>query len=302
MNHALFFSFLFPYLFMDGRINFYFTSNSFPAVSLTGSSCALSCKHCKRKLISQLPAATEPERLVELCTAFSRSGARGVLFTGGCDSVGRVPLYPFLDAFREIKEKTGMLLIAHTGVLDYPEAKSLKAAGLDGVCVDVVGSPETTREIYGIELYPEDYRRTLTALFRAKIDNISPHVCVGLHDGHLSHEMAALEIISAIEPTTIVIIGLTNLAETPMENVRISPNDFLTVLSAARKRFPKTYLSVGCAHGKGAVRSEIDSLAVRMGVDAIALPTPAAYREAAALGLKVAEYGACCCLPPEQLR
>jgi uncharacterized radical SAM superfamily protein len=114
--------------------------------------------------------------------------------------------------------------------------------------------------------------------------------------------MAALDIISAIEPTTIVIIGLTNIAGTPMENVRIRPEDFMEVLSAARERFSKTFLAVGCAHGKGVVRSEIDRLAVRLGVDAIALPTQAAYREAAALGLKVTEYGACCCLPPEQLR
>jgi uncharacterized radical SAM superfamily protein len=286
---------------MEGRINFYFTSNSFPAVSLTGASCALSCKHCMRKLIERLPAAEEPKKLVDLCMSFHETGARGVLFTGGCDVGGKVPLYSFLDAFREIKEKTGMLLIAHTGVLDYYEAKSLKEAGLDGVCVDVVGSAETTREIYGIELYPEDYRKTLKALERAKIDNISPHVCVGLHNGRMHHEMAALEIISAIKPTTIVIIGLTNLVGTPMADVRIRPEDFLHVLSAARERFPKTYLAVGCAHGKGVVRSEIDRLAVRAGVDAIALPTHAAYREAAALNLKVTEFGACCCLPPEQL-
>jgi uncharacterized radical SAM superfamily protein len=168
--------------------------------------------------------------------------------------------------------------------------------------VDIVGSAETTREIYGIELYPEDYRKTLKALERAKINNISPHVCVGLHNGRLHHEMAALDIISAIKPTTIVVIGLTNLAGTPMADVRIRPEDFLEVLSVARKKFPETYLSVGCAHGKGVVRSEIDRLAVRAGVDAIALPTPTAYREAAALKLKVTEYGACCCLPPEQLR
>jgi uncharacterized radical SAM superfamily protein len=284
------------------NINFYHTSDYFPAVSITGSHCALNCKHCNRVLIERLTPATSPEKLIETCLGFHGRGSTGVLITGGCTAEGKVPIHRFMDAIREIKEKTGLILIAHTGVMDYGEAKELKDSGIDGVCVDVVGSEETTKEIYGIELYPRDYTETLKAFEKAGIKNISPHVCVGLHNGELMHELSALEIISSITPSNVVIIGLTNLMGTPMEKVRINPLDLVEVLCRARIRFPESYVSLGCARGKGEIRAEVDKLAVQAGVNNIAVPTSEAYKEAMKLNLKVREFKACCALLPEQLR
>ncbi len=283
------------------RINFYYTSNFFPAISLTGSSCALNCKHCGRKLIERLVPALTSSELVRVCLNLHKNGSTGALLTGGCNIDGKVPLEPFLDAIQEVKEKTGMLLIAHTGIMDYAEARDLKDAGIDGVCVDIVGSVEVTREVYGIELYPEDYQKTLKAFEKAGIGNISTHVCVGLYEGRLSHEISALDIISAIKPSNVVVIGLTNIVGTPMENIRINPNDVINILCNARLRFPDTHVSLGCARGKGGIRSEIDKLAVQSGVNNIAVPTPAAYAEAKKLNLEVREYHACCSLLPEDL-
>jgi len=283
------------------NINFYYTSKYFPAISVTGSYCALNCKHCGRILIERLAPATTPQELVKTCLKFHERGSVGALLTGGCTKEGKVPIHHFLDAIREIKEKTDLILIAHTGIMDYGEAKSLKEAGIDGVSVDVVGSEETTREIYGIELYPEDYEKTLKAFEKAKIRNISPHVCVGLHNGKLYHELSALEIISSIKPTNVVVIGLTNLVGTPMEGVKINPMDLIKVLCLARIKFPESYISLGCARGKGEIRAEIDKLAVQTGVNNIAVPTPEAYREARRLNLKIKEFKACCALLPEQL-
>lgn len=286
----------------SGNINFYYTSNYFPAISVTGSHCALNCKHCGRIMIKRLTPAETPEELIKTCLRLHEQGSNGVLITGGCTKEGKVPLTPFLDAINEIKKETDLILIAHTGIMDYGEAKSLKEAGIDGVCVDIVGSEETTREIYGIELYPEDYRKTLKAFEKAEIKNISPHVCVGLHYGELRHEINALDIISCIKPSNVVIIGLTNLMGTPMEDVRIKPGDLIRILCLARIRFPESYISLGCARGKGEVRSEIDKLAVQAGVNNIAVPTPEAYREAERLNLTIREFKACCALLPEQLR
>ncbi|MBN2014984.1 MAG: radical SAM protein [Candidatus Altiarchaeota archaeon] len=283
-------------------INFYYTSDFFPAVSVTSSSCALNCKHCGRRLIERLTPALTPKELVNLCVRFHRNGSTGVLLTGGCTPEGKVPLSPFLDAVRRIKDETGMLVIAHTGVINRREARDLKDSGLDGVCVDVVGSEETTKEIYGIELYPEDYRRTLKALQRAGVKNIAPHICVGLHHGRLFHEYSALDIISSIKPSNIVVIGLTNIIGTQMEDVRINAIDVVEVLCKARLRFPESFVSLGCARGKGDVRAEIDRLAVRAGVNSIAVPTPTAYMEAEKFGLGVREFHACCALLPEQLQ
>ncbi len=283
------------------EINFYYTSSHFPAVSVTGSKCALNCKHCGRKMIERLPPATTPQELVETCLNFHRDGAKGVLITGGCTSEGIVPLNEHLDAIKEIKDNTDLILIAHTGLMGYSEARNLKQAGVECVCIDVVGCEETASEIYGIDLRPEDYRRTLKAFEKAGMREISPHVCVGLHHGELRHELKALEIISAITPTNIVIIGLTNLKGTPMENVRINAEDLIRVLCHARIKFPDSYISLGCARGKGDVRAEIDRMAVKAGVNNIAVPTPDAYREAERRSLEIKEYLACCALMPGNL-
>jgi len=283
------------------EINFYYTGADFPAVSVTGSSCALDCRHCKKKLIERLPPAKTPQDLLETCISLWKKGAAGVLITGGCTAEGKVPLAGFLGAVKKIKQETRMKVIVHTGLVDYGEAREIKEAGIDGVCVDVVGSPETTREIYNIEIAPYDYLRTLKALQEAGIRNISPHVCVGLHFGRLHHELAALEIISSIKPSNVVIIGLTDIVGTPMEDIKINPHDFLKVLCNARLMFPESYVSLGCARGKGCIREEIDRLSVRAGVNNIALPTQAAYDEARKLGLTIREHKACCALLPEEL-
>lgn len=284
------------------NINFYYTSNYFPAISVTGSACALNCKHCGRILIERLAPATTPKELVKTCLKFHERGSTGALITGGCTREGKVPLHGFLDAISEIKKKTDLILIAHTGIMDYDEAKSLKEAGIEGVCVDIVGSEETTKEIYGIELYPEDYEKTLKALKKARIKNISPHVCVGLHHGKLMHELNALKIISSINPSNVVIIGLTNLVGTPMEKIRINPRDLIKILCLARIEFPGSYISLGCARGKGELRAEIDKLALQAGVNNVAIPTPTAYKEAKKLNLKIREFKACCALLPKQLK
>jgi len=282
------------------EIYFYHTDD-FPAISVTGGSCALDCVHCRKKLIERLAPALTPVRLVEKCLSFHQNGARGVLITGGCTAEAKVPVQGFLGAIAEVKDRTDLKVIAHVGLVDGKEAIRIKDAGIDGVCVDVVGSLETTRDIYNVGITPEKYLRTLTALEDAGIKNISPHVCVGLHHGRLHHEFAALELISAIKPSNIVIIGLTGILGTPMEKVRISPEDFVRVVCYAREIFPECVISIGCARGKGHVREEIDRLSVRCAVNAIAVPTQAAYEEARSRGLKITELDSCCALLPGEL-
>ena len=283
------------------EINFCHTGDAFPAFSLTGSYCALSCKHCERKLIERLPGAATPLALKRACLEAHSHGAKGVLLTGGCTKDAKVPLRDFLAVIKEIKEETGMILIAHTGISDEKEAREIKEACIDGVCLDVVGSEETTEEIYGIRITPQMYKDTLIAYEKAGIKNISPHVCVGLHHGRILHEAAALDIISCIKPSNIVLTGLTDQEGTPMQGVKIDPEDFIRVLCLARRKFPNTYISLGCARGKGEIRSKIDRMAVSAGVNNLAVPTKAAYEEAERMGLKVNEYSACCALLPEQL-
>jgi len=281
----------------SGRINFCFTGDIFPAYSLTGAYCALSCKHCGGKLIERLKPVKTPEDLIKACLTAYEKGAKGVLLTGGCTAQAKVPIYPFLDAVSKIKKETGLVLIAHTGLASPSEAAEISRSGIDGVCLDVVGSPDVSQEVYGVRITPEMYRSTLLAYEDAGMPGIYPHICLGLLYGRLSHELSALEVISCIKPGSIVLTGLTGIGGTPMEGVGLVAGDFIRILCRARKAFPDVYLALGCARGVGTVKEEIDRMAVRAGVDAVAVPTRAAYDEARRLGLRIRECPVCCAIP-----
>lgn len=283
------------------EINFYHTGSNFPAISITGTKCALNCKHCKTKLLERLTPATTPKKLYETCIKLNNKKTKGILLTGGCDRKAKVPLKKFLPTIKKIKKETNLLIAAHTGLINEKEAREIKKSGIDCVCIDVVGSPETTKEIYGIEITPKQYKKTLAALEKAKIKNISPHICVGLHYGKLRHEKKALEIISSIKPTNIILTGLTDQTNTPMEGIKISPQDFLQIAKETRKKFPDTPISLGCARGKGRIREEIDRLCIKI-ADNIAVPTKTAYIEARKNNLKINEYNTCCSFLPEEIK
>jgi len=280
------------------RINFFCTSKYFPSISITGIYCALNCKHCQKKLLKGLIPATSPKRFVKICEKLASLGAKGVLISGGYLMNGKLPVDKFSDAIVKVKKKTSLILIAHTGLLDFNEAKKLVDAGLDGAAVDIVGSRQTTKAIYGIEIKPKKYVCTLKALERAKTPIISPHVCVGLHFGELKGELESLRIISRIKPTTIVIIALMPLRGTPLENVKTSPTDVAKVIAIAKLMFPDVPLTLGCARSKGTDRELIDELAIRAGITNIAIPTKRAIETAHSLKMENEYYSACCAVPP----
>lgn len=283
----------------EGEINFYYTSDDFPAVSVTGGRCALDCDHCKGIMIQRLPSVAKAGSLLEFGEKI-KGKANGMLLTGGCDRRGRVPLEKHLPVIRKLKENTDLKIIAHTGILDQKEADAIAETGIDGVCVDVVGSEKTAERVYGVKRYPKEYETTLKALRNAGIKIIAPHVCVGLEYGKLSSEEKALEIIekSGAEPENVVIVGLVNLRDTPMENVKVKARDIIKVTCKARIMFPESLISLGCARGTGSTRAKVDELGIKAGVDNIAIPTPRAYEIAEKEDLNVNEFGSCCGLPP----
>ncbi len=278
------------------KVNFYFTGDSFPAISVTGDACALDCKHCGRNMLKGVHHVRKGEDIVELAKAFEKKGATGCLITGGCRPDGSVPIDGFLDAIETIKRETSLFLLAHTGIIDLPAAKALKDAGIDGVSLDIVGNAETAKKVYGIEIGPKKYRESLIALEK-HFAVVSPHVCVGLDFGKLSHELEALEIISSIKPTTIEIIALMPLRGTPMENSRPDPMDVAKIIAIAQLCFPETPITLGCAHSKGTDRATIEELALRAGVSGIALPTPKTETLALKMGYDIRKIETCCAVP-----
>lgn len=279
------------------NVNFYFTGRSFPAISVTGSACALNCKHCGRSMLDGVHHARKGSEVVEMAKAFEEKGATGCLITGGCRPDGSVPIDEHLEAIETIKKETSLFLLAHTGIIDLPAAKALKGAGLDGVSLDIVGNSATAEKVYGVEIGPERYRDSLIAFEKAGFNVISPHVCVGLDFGEVSHELEALGIVSSIRPTTIEIIALMPLRGTPMENSKPDPMDVAKIIAIAQLWFPKTPITLGCAHSKGTDRAKIEELALRAGASSIALPTPKTEKLALKMGYDIKKIETCCALP-----
>jgi len=280
------------------KLNIFITSNNFPCVSLTGSSCQLNCKHCGGKLLSRLIPANPPERLELIARILADNGAKGMLITGGCDTKGKVPTAAAAQYIKSIKQQTDLIVIAHTGFITPDEARVLKDSGLDGIAFDVVGDAGTVRRVYGLDVTGDDYLQSLQAISDAGI-NIFPHVCVGLDFGTMCGELPALELIRHIQPTTVVITGLMPLMGTAMSSVKPDPYDFAEVFCLALELFPEIPITLGCAHSSGRDRELIELIALESGIYNIALPTRSFVKSACAEGYVIEYFGTCCGVLPQ---
>jgi uncharacterized radical SAM superfamily protein len=274
--------------------HFHSSPTAFPTISITGSSCALKCKHCGGKVLNTMIPAPTPEELINVCVSLKEKGAFGCLISGGCLPDGSIPFNEFIDAIAKVKQDTGLTVIVHTGVTDLYTARKLRKAGIDAALIDVIGSDETMREIYQLNVKVDDYRSSLEALGKACIP-IVPHVLVGLHYGKNKGEFQALKIISEYAPSAVIIIALMPIRGTPMENVNPpTPENITNVLMTARLMMPKTPIVLGCMRPKGEHRIKTDVLAIEAGVNAIAFPTEEAIHLAESMGLEITFSSLCC--------
>jgi len=266
----------------------------FASISVTGAACALSCEHCRGRILESMIPATTPARLIEVCEGLRSRGCVGLLVSGGCLPDGSVPLEKFTDAIARVKRDLGLRVVVHTGLVSHQTARGLGEAGVDAALIDVIGSDETIQEVYHLNATVKDYERALEALWESGVPLV-PHVLVGLDRGRLRGELRALRMISGQGPSAVVVIALTPIRGTPMEAVEPpTPEDILRVLLAARLMMPATPLALGCVRPKRGHRAETDALAVRAGVNAIAFPTEGAVRLAESMGLSTAFSPLCC--------
>jgi uncharacterized radical SAM superfamily protein len=281
------------------KINFFITSDNFPSISITGNKCDLMCKHCKGKLLEPLFPATTSEELEEKALLLKRQGAKGILLTGGCNERGQVQISSLIPAFIKIKQKTDLLLIAHTGFISLEDAIVLKRSGLDGIGFDVLGDMKTAKEVYGLSVTENEYLESLRAIQDSGL-MIYPHICVGLHFGELRGEFRALELLQTIHPSTIIITCLMPIPGTPMAHIKPDPHDFGKVIKKAIKMFPDTPVVLGCAHSTGRDREKIEKIALECGVSGIAIPTRRIIELVKGKGYEINYYGTCCGIIPNE--
>jgi uncharacterized radical SAM superfamily protein len=281
--------------FMYYKTKYYNSSPAFfPTVSITGTACALNCKHCGGKILKAMRSATSPNQLFKLASNLKRQGALGCLISGGCTPHGSVPLKQFIPTIEKIKCELDLTVFVHTGIINLATAVALKRAGVDATLIDVIGSDETIKKIGNLILTVKDYAASLNAMQKARL-NIVPHVIVGLHDGKLKGELYALKTIASVKPSALVVISFLPIHGTAMATIKPpQPADIGKVIATARLMFPQTPLVLGCVRPKGRHRAETDVLALKAGVDGIAFPSEEAIGYAVQQGYEVNFSSHCC--------
>ncbi|SVE01701.1 uncharacterized protein METZ01_LOCUS454555, partial [marine metagenome] len=98
----------------------------FVSISLTGTHCALNCKHCGTHVLRGMnDLSRTPQSLFELCSKLAEKGTRGILISGGCDRQGRVPILTHLPDLIKIRKVLGMTIWIHPGLPDEETTKGL---------------------------------------------------------------------------------------------------------------------------------------------------------------------------------
>jgi len=244
----------------------------FVPVSVTGSACALNCKHCGRRLLETMIPATTPERLLEVAGELKERGCKGILISGGADGRGVVPLTKFARAIARLKKEMGLLMAVHTGIVTEELAAALAQANIDCAMLDIIGADETVHEVYSLDVSARAYYQSLVNVTKYGIP-ASPHIVIGLHWGRILGEKRAIDWAAEFPLASLVLVVIMPLPGTEMENVQIaSVSEIADVIRYARERLPDTALLLGCARPAGKEREIIDRLAIEIGVDGIAYP------------------------------
>lgn len=258
---------------------------AFLPISITGGGCALACDHCDSKILEPMLPLNPKEGLFAMCERLARSGTEAVLISGGSQKNGQVPFMKHIVEVERIKKELNLKVIMHTGLVDEAMARGLKDAGVDGVALDIIGSNETIKEVYHLDLTTEDYDRSLDLLTKYGL-SLRPHIILGLHYGKFVGEYKALEMIGKYPVHALILVILTPLHDTPMRGV--SPPDAEEVSAFFRQsriKMPDTKILVGCARPSGEYKKIVDLAAVNAGLNGIAYPAEGVIEYARAKGL-----------------
>lgn len=272
--------------------------HNFVSLSITGIGCALSCEHCKGKLLQGMESTPSPETLFSKCQEIKKRGGEGVLISGGSDSQGHVPLAPFLSTIARIKSELALKVVVHTGLVSPDVASGLAETDIDAAMLDVIGSDEVAMKVYHLDNGVADIERSIDLLIESGIP-IAPHILIGLNYGKLGGELEALAMIAGKNPAAVVFIILNPLRKTPMENVKPpSPEVVGKVLTIARHGLPKTPLLLGCARPMGEHKIQSDKYAIQTGINGIAYISQEGVDFSREMGLKPIFSDTCCSLAP----
>ena len=281
-------------------LKIYIPNERFPAISVTGTECALECEHCDKKYLNAMIPISNSAELEKFLLELSKKKGTGILLSGGCESNGSVPLLNFLDTIKKVKAKTNLIINAHTGFLNEETGKKLAEAKVDIVSFDVNMDDEVIRNIYHLDKDLIEYKRTLDLLKKNNL-NVVPHICVGLYYGKLHSELESIKFIkeSEINPSLIVIIALIPPKGSNLKFETPKPIDIAKVIAAIRFVFPKTEISLGCMRPRGPVKIEIEKYAIKAGITRIEIPSKETLKWVKIFDprIRFKFFSTCCAIP-----
>lgn len=265
-------------------INIYYPWPKCPSISISGGICALNCEHCNKIYIKHMVSAKSSEKLIKLAIKYENEGAKGLLISGGCDKKGGLlNLEKMLPSIKRIKHETNLIIKLHTGFVDFELAKKIADAGVDIASNEFVGSQETIKQLFHLNLKPQDYVETFVNLQKSGIPFISPHVAVGLHYGKLKGEFNSLDLIKKhINPSTLVIIIFRPTKGSKLGDATPpTHNDIGKVIKYARILFPDKPILLGSLRPRTSdrndpdhsLRYQIENIALESGIDRMELPS-----------------------------
>ncbi|MBD3211581.1 MAG: radical SAM protein [Candidatus Lokiarchaeota archaeon] len=255
-------------------LKIYIPDDRFPAISITGDQCELSCEHCNEKYLKGMEPLTTNSDLYHYLINHAKNGGVGALISGGCLSDGSVPLYEYLDTIKKIKKETNLIINAHTGLLNEETARKLSDANVDIVSFDINIDPEIIQNIYHLDKSIEDYQKSIRLLQKYNL-NVIPHICIGLHYGELAKELDCIKFIKEIDmdPSLIVFIALIPPKNSHMKFKTPSILDISKIIALTRFIFPNKEISLGCMRPRGTLRQSLEKAAIKAGINRLEMPS-----------------------------
>ena len=269
--------------------------NSFPAFSITAAACGLNCDHCQKKILEPMIPATRPDILDwKVRRLIETEGLNGFLLSGGSNKKNEINYGRYLPVVEKLKEDFPQLKVAiHSALLDETRARAMESAGVDTVMMDVIGAQETINEVYNLDRAVDDFEETLAALCTTSME-VTPHIVIGLHYGHILGEANALDMVSRYPVTALVLVVIMPFYAKPGTFITPQTSDVGRIFGEARARLPDQQVLLGCARPPGMHKRVTDAYAIMAGLDGIAFPADGAVSVAHTIGRPFTQAHSCC--------
>jgi len=268
---------------------------SYPTISITGTTCALGCLYCQGYYLKNMHSAMTPADLYSTVRNLHAKGARGILISGGFNKDGLLPVRQFLPTIKKIKKDFDLLISLHPGLVDKVLATEIRMSNIDIVDYELIIDPFVIRGVKGLNKSPLDYIKSLKFLTKFGPAYIVPHLLIGLRYGAIAIEKETIDSLLDYDPYLVTFLTFIPTRNTSMANCN-SPEkeDLIELFSYARKL--RGEIALGCMRPQKYKDDTEHLLIEKRLIDRIAVPS---YKIVKKYNLNIIK--ACCSMPREFL-